>query len=291
MVKHGMLDGEEIPQLCVRAVSVILVKVSAFQPGKRFERYQRCVAVEIWPAIDLLGGKCVRLRRGDYSEVTVFDEDPVRVARRWYEQGADRLHLVDLDAAKTGNLTNLEVIRAIREVVPAICQVGGGIRSDEAAERILGLGIDRVVVGTAALEKPEWFGSICRRYPGRVVLSLDARDGRVAIRGWQETTSILAREALRKFVDLPLAAIVFTDIATDGMLTGPNIPAVVALQAETQVPVIASGGIASLEDVKALAEAGVRGCIIGRALYEGTIRLPEVFEFLKEFKKGLNLPR
>jgi phosphoribosylformimino-5-aminoimidazole carboxamide ribotide isomerase len=246
--------------------------------------------VEIWPAIDLLGGKCVRLRRGEYTAVTVFDENPVEVARRWCQQGADRLHLVDLDAAKTGNLTNLEAIRAIREAVPAVCQVGGGIRSDEAAERVLGLGIDRVIVGTAALANPEWFRSLSHRYPRRIVLSLDAREGRVAIRGWQETTSVLARDAARTFADLPLAAIVFTDIATDGMLTGPNLAAVLALQAEVDIPVIASGGIAGLEDIKALAEGGVKGCIIGRALYEGTVHLPDVFRFLEKFKEGQMQP-
>jgi phosphoribosylformimino-5-aminoimidazole carboxamide ribotide isomerase len=237
--------------------------------------------MEIWPAIDLLGGRCVRLRQGDFREVTVFDEDPVRVALRWVSEGADRLHLVDLDAAKSGELTNLDVVRAIRRAVPVTCQLGGGIRSTVVVERVFEAGVDRAIVGTAALKAPEWFREICRRYPDRVVLSLDARGGQVAIHGWQETTQLPVSEVAQMFAGEPLAAIVYTDIATDGMLSGPNIPAVQALQKSVQITVIASGGIASIADVIELARAGIHACIIGRALYEGTIRLPELYAQLK----------
>ncbi len=234
--------------------------------------------MEVWPAIDLLGGSCVRLRQGNYRDVTVFGEDPVAIAKHWVGEGATRLHLVDLDGARLGRPASLEVVRAIRQVVPVPCQLGGGLRTAEALEEVLALGVDRAIVGTAALKDPEWFRRMCRRFPHRLVLAVDARDGWVAIAGWQETTCLQAWEAAHQFVGEPLAAVLYTDIASDGMLSGPNIPAVVALQQGLPFPVIAAGGIATVEHVRALARAGVRGCVIGRALYEGTINLRDALQ-------------
>lgn len=239
--------------------------------------------MEIWPAIDLLGGKCVRLRQGKYDDVTVFGEDPAAMARRWVAQGANRLHIVDLDGAKVGRPVNLEAISAIRGAVGVKCQLGGGIRSQEALDQVFALGMDRAIVGTAALRDPDWFRQMCRRYPDRLVLAVDARDGWVAIEGWQQTSRLRATEVAGWFADEPLAAILYTDIASDGMMTGPNIQAVVALQQVVSIPVIASGGIASLADVEALAQAGVKACIIGRALYEGAIHLPQALEVAARF--------
>ncbi|MCS7238749.1 MAG: 1-(5-phosphoribosyl)-5-[(5-phosphoribosylamino)methylideneamino]imidazole-4-carboxamide isomerase [Thermoguttaceae bacterium] len=242
--------------------------------------------MEIWPAIDLLGGKCVRLRQGKYDDVTVFGEDPVAMAQRWVGEGASRLHIVDLDGAKAGKPVNLEAIAAIRSAVTVTTQVGGGLRSEEALEQLFALGVDRAIVGTAALRKPEWFRQMCRRYPNRLVLAVDARDGWVAVEGWQEVSRLQATEVARMFAGEPLAAILYTDIASDGMMTGPNIVGVLALQQVVTVPVIASGGIGSIRDVEALAQAGVKACIIGRALYEGAIRLGEALEVAERFAAG-----
>ncbi len=231
--------------------------------------------MEIWPAIDLRGGKCVRLQQGDYQRETVFGEDPAAMARHWVAQGAKHLHLVDLDGARDGRLENLAGVRAIVESVGVDCELGGGIRNEAAIRELLDLGLDRLVIGTLAIDRPDWFRLMCRKFPGRLVLGIDARDGRVAVRGWQETSTVAAAELARQFSDEPMAAIIYTDIAADGMLTGPNYAALAEMLAAAEAPLVASGGVATREDVARLAAAGVAECIIGRALYEGTLSLPD----------------
>jgi phosphoribosylformimino-5-aminoimidazole carboxamide ribotide isomerase len=231
--------------------------------------------VEVWPAIDLRGGKCVRLQQGDYDRETVFSDDPVSIAQHWAEQGAQYLHLVDLDGAREGQPRNLSAVAAILKAVNVFCELGGGIREEHSIRKLLDLGLGRVVIGTLALRQPEWFRSMCRQFPHRLVLGIDARDGKVATHGWLETSNLAATELARQFGNEPLAAIIYTDIATDGMLSGPNFAAMAEMQAAVSLPVVASGGVTTAADVARLAAIPVAGCIIGRALYERTISLPE----------------
>ena len=231
--------------------------------------------MQVIPAIDLRGGRCVRLVQGDFDRETVFGDDPAAMAARWVADGAERLHLVDLDGAKTGRPANVEAVRAILSVVDIPCQIGGGIRDDASAAAWLDAGIERVIVGTQALKDPAWFRNLVERFPNRVVLGLDARDGRVATDGWLDVSSVLAVSLAEQFDDLPLAAVIYTDIACDGMLTGPNIEATRQLADRIKTPVIASGGVGSLEDLARLAVLPIAGCIVGRALYEGRFRLAE----------------
>jgi len=231
--------------------------------------------VQIWPAIDLRGGKCVRLQQGDYRRETVFGEDPASMARHWVELGAECLHLVDLEGARSGQPANLASVEAILAAVAVPCQLGGGIRTEETICRLLGMGVARLVVGTQALRQPEWFRQMCHQFPGKLVLGIDARGGRVATEGWLQTSEVSALELARRYASLPLAAIVYTDIAADGMLAGPNFSAMAEMQRAVGLPVIASGGVTTVEDVARLAEIPMAGCIIGRALYEGTLSLPE----------------
>ncbi len=231
--------------------------------------------MQIWPAIDLRGGKCVRLKQGDFSRETVFGEDPAAMARHWVGQGAKCLHLVDLDGARTGAMANLPSIAAILQAVDVPCELGGGIRDEETIGRLVELGLARLVVGTQAIREPEWFRRVCREFPGKLVLGIDARDGRVATHGWRQTSHLEATHLARQFAGEPLAAIVYTDIATDGMMTGPNVAAMEAMQRAAGCPVVASGGVTTIGDVARLAAIPMAGCIIGRALYEGTITLAE----------------
>ena len=231
--------------------------------------------MQIWPAIDLRGGKCVRLQQGDYGRETVFGEDPAAMARHWVDEGAECLHLVDLDGARDGRPGNLASVEAILQAVDVSCELGGGIRSEEVIAKLLELGIERLVVGTRALKEPDWFRRMCRRFPGKLVVGIDARDGRVATDGWLETSDVAAVELARQFEGEPLAAIVYTDIATDGMMVGPNVSAMAEMQAAVDLPVVASGGITTREDVARLGAVPMAGCIIGRALYEGRMTLPE----------------
>jgi phosphoribosylformimino-5-aminoimidazole carboxamide ribotide isomerase len=230
--------------------------------------------VRVWPAIDLRGGKCVRLRQGDYQQETVFGDDPAAMARHWVGLGAECLHLVDLDGAKAGKPGNLESVRAILAAVSVPCEVGGGIRSEDTIRQLLDLGLKRLVIGTLALREPDWFRQMCRKFPGRLALGIDARDGRVASDGWLQTSSVEAVGLARQFAGEPIATLIYTDIAQDGMLTGPNVAAMAAMQATVDLPVVASGGVASADDVARLAEQSLAGCIVGRALYEGRLSLP-----------------
>lgn len=231
--------------------------------------------MHIYPAIDLLNGRCVRLVQGDYSRETVFADDPVTMARQWVEQGADRLHLVDLDGAKAGRPVNGTVIRRIVEAVDVPCQLGGGIRSEEDLAAVFDWGVRWAVLGTKALQDPNWVRTTASRYPNRIVLGLDARDGFVATDGWLATSTTTATDLVRLVDDAPLFAVVYTDIARDGMLAGPNFDALDRMRAATRLPVIASGGVSDLEQVRRLSDAGTFGCIVGRALYEGRLALPE----------------
>jgi phosphoribosylformimino-5-aminoimidazole carboxamide ribotide isomerase len=230
-------------------------------------------SMQIWPAIDLRGGKCVRLRQGDYERETVFGDDPAAMAQRWVSEGARQLHLVDLDGARDGQVANRQAVESILAAVRVPCELGGGIRDEATICGWLEAGVQRLVVGTQALKQSEWFRQMCRKYPGKLALGIDARDGRVATDGWLEVSSVEAVELARSFDEEPLAAIIYTDIAKDGMLAGPNFEAMGEMHRAVQTPVVASGGVASAQDVQRLARIGVAGCIVGRSLYEGTLSL------------------
>ncbi len=233
----------------------------------------RGTPVLILPAIDLRGGQCVRLRQGDYSQETVFGSDPAEMARRWVGQGATYLHLVDLDGARAGHPVNTDSIQAIVQAAGVPCQLGGGLRTEEAIRQALSIGVDRVIIGTRALQDPIWLEQMCQRFPGKIVLGLDAKNGRVATDGWLEVSEQTALQFAQRCASWPLAAIVYTDITRDGMLGGPNVESLAELAESIALPVIASGGVASVADVRKLAMQGLAGSIIGRALYEGTIDL------------------
>jgi len=231
--------------------------------------------MEVIPALDLRGGQVVRLTQGDYARETVYESDPARAAGRFLEVGAARLHVVDLEGARDGVTQAGDAIRSIVDAAgPVPVQLGGGIRSLERVEALLELGIDRVILGTAALADPDLLAAASERFPGRVVLGLDARDGRVATHGWTEIAEVTVLDVLAQFEGLPLGGIVYTDISRDGMLEGPNVEATQALASKTRLPVIASGGVSSVEDLVALARTRViSGTIVGRALYTGDVDL------------------
>jgi phosphoribosylformimino-5-aminoimidazole carboxamide ribotide isomerase len=231
--------------------------------------------VLILPAIDLRGGYCVRLRQGDYSQETVFDTDAVAVARRWVRLGATYLHVVDLDGAREGRPVNSSTVQRIAEAAGVPCQLGGGLRTDEHIAEALRLGVARVIVGTRAINDPDWLERIGRRFPAQIVLGIDARGGRLATDGWQKESELSALEFARRCASWPLAAFVYTDISRDGMMQGPNFDALAELTAAVPLPVIASGGVTTLEDIRRLTGIGLAGCIVGRALYEGKLDLAQ----------------
>ena len=229
----------------------------------------------IIPAIDLKEGRCVRLRQGRMEEDTVFSDDPVEVAQRWIDQGARRLHLVDLDGAFAGRPKNADVIASICRIsgdVPV--QIGGGIRTEGIAEAYLEMGVDGLIIGTLAVKQPSFVDDLCERFPGHVIVGLDARDGYVATDGWAEASSQLAAPVAMRFRDVGVSAIVYTDISRDGMMQGANVAATAALADAVELPIIASGGVSSIDDIEALLRVGgtpIAGAIVGRALYEGTL--------------------
>ena len=232
--------------------------------------------MEVIPSIDLKSGRCVRLYQGDYQQETVYSEDPISVASTWQEQGASRLHLVDLDGAAQGNPANLEIISAIVSRLTIPVQVGGGIRELATAEKLFSLGVDRVVIGTAAVENPRLVRELCQRHGvQRAVVALDARDGQIAIKGWTEETSVSVLELANDMAQLGVCRLLYTDIARDGTLTEPNFAANRNLVENTGLAVQASGGIASLDHINRLSQTGVEGVILGRALYTGDIKLAE----------------
>lgn len=237
--------------------------------------------MEILPAIDLRGGQCVRLRQGDYAQETVFSKDPVQMAQRWQDEGATRLHLVDLDGAKEGRPVNTEIIRAIVKQLTIPVQLGGGIRDTETVEMLINdIGLDRAIVGTKALKDPDWFLELASQFPGHTALGLDARDSMVATEGWLEVSETSAIDLARKFAGAPVAAVIYTNIANDGMMQGVDDQTIKDMISLTELglPVIASGGVTTMEDVTRLRDVSTEhpklvGAIVGRALYEGTIQL------------------
>ncbi len=234
--------------------------------------------MEIIPAIDLRGGRVVRLTQGDPSRETSYSHDPAGVALTWEQQGARRLHLVDLDGALAGSAANQAALGAIFRVVRIPVQVGGGLRTLDAVRAVLDIGAASAVVGTAAIRDPGFLEAACAAFPGRIALGLDARGGMLAASGWAEATAIRATDLARRASDLPLAAMIYTGIERDGMLSGPDLEGLSAVAAATRIPVIASGGVASIQDIRALnalAPRGVVGVIIGKALYDGRLTLPE----------------
>ncbi len=237
---------------------------------------------ELIPAIDLLGGKCVRLSQGRYDQVTVYGDDPSKVAADFARHPLRRLHVVDLDGAKAGRPCNRWAVAAILEEVGGISvELGGGIRTLASVESWLELGVDRAILGTAALRDPELVREAGARFPGRIGVGIDARDGRVAVEGWLETSDVDAAEVAKRFEGAGVAAIIHTDISRDGMQTGPNFEATAKLAAAVEIPVIASGGVGSEEDVRAAvrhAEDGISGLIVGRALYTGAVDLARALE-------------
>ncbi len=238
--------------------------------------------MRVWPAIDLRDGKCVRLRQGDYQRETVFSDDPLAMADRWVGEGADCLHLVDLDGARDGRLVNADAIRRIANQLQVTLQLGGGIRDETSIQSLLNLGLDRLVIGTQALKHPAWFQEMASKYPSQLVLGIDARAGQVATDGWLETSQTSAIELAQQFDELPLAGIVYTDIAKDGMLAGPNLAATQEMNDVSNLPVIASGGVTSMDDVHRLTALMLDGCIVGRALYEGRLALADVIDASNE---------
>ena len=231
------------------------------------------------PAIDLKDGRCVRLRQGRMDDDTVFSDDPVAVARQWQAAGARRLHLVDLDGAFAGEPRHAATIAAIGSACPGLpLEVGGGIRNLDIALAYLETGVSWAIIGTQAVRDPDFVRDACARHPGRIIVGLDARDGRVAVEGWAESSELDAVDFARSFTDAGVAAIIYTDIGRDGMLEGVNAEATARVARAAGVPVIASGGMKSLDDVRALAatgEPGIAGAILGRSIYEGTIDLAE----------------
>lgn len=245
--------------------------------------------MQLYPAIDIRGGKCVRLRQGDYNDETIFADDPVEMALRWKEQGAEWLHLVDLDGAKEGRPVNHHVVRRIVDATGIPCQMGGGIRSEDSIRSAIEeIGLSRVIIGTKALKDPGWFAAACRQFPGRLALGLDARDSMVATEGWLEVSQVSALELAGQFKDVPLSAVIYTNIANDGMMQGVDTGTLNDLRtlAEMGLPVIASGGVTTMADIEALQKISAEvpsliGAIVGRAIYEGTIDVAQACAALR----------
>jgi phosphoribosylformimino-5-aminoimidazole carboxamide ribotide isomerase len=238
----------------------------------------------IIPAIDIQGGKCVRLSQGRLGTTTVYSENPVEVARQWAGQGAERLHVVDLDGAFTGQLKNIAMISEIVKASGIPVQVGGGISSLENAYNLIKSGVDTIILGSKVVQEPNFIKEACLTFPGKVIVSIDAMAGRVVVRGWTQATGLSAIELAHRVVELGVPTIIYTDVERDGMLSGPNLADLAALARAVKVPVIASGGVGRLADIRslmALEPDGVSGVIIGKALYNGALKLKEVLELAK----------
>ncbi|WP_237057418.1 1-(5-phosphoribosyl)-5-[(5-phosphoribosylamino)methylideneamino]imidazole-4-carboxamide isomerase [Microbulbifer sediminum] len=240
------------------------------------------------PAIDLKDGQCVRLRQGEMDDATVFSDDPLATAQHWVDQGARRLHLVDLNGAFAGNPVNGEAVNAIAKAFPDLpVQIGGGIRDLPTIERYLDAGVTWAIIGTAAVKNPELVKQACREFEGHIIVGLDAKDGLVATEGWAQVSDQKATEMAKRFEDCGVSAIVYTDIARDGMMQGVNIPATLELAHAVQVPIIASGGVSSIEDIEQLLEAqDIYGAITGRAIYEDKLDLGAAQKLCDEWGQG-----
>ena len=237
------------------------------------------------PAIDLKGGQCVRLLQGKKDAVTAYSDDPIATAKLWESCGAKLLHIVDLDGAFTGNQKNLNAIIRIRQSVKIALQVGGGIRKIGNIIKLFSAGIDRIIIGTAAIEDPEFLTDSCNRYPGSILIGIDAKDGMVAIRGWEEITSLNARELAKRLEIVGTAGIIYTDISRDGMLSGPNIEATREMVESVKIPVIASGGVSCIEDIKNLVQIkNLWGVITGKAIYSKALSLKEAIKFAASYE-------
>ncbi len=244
--------------------------------------------MQLYPAIDIRGGKCVRLRQGDYNNETIFGDDPVEMALRWKSEGAEWLHLVDLDGAKEGRPVNHEIVKRIVRETGIPCQMGGGIRSeDNIRMAIEDIGLTRVIIGTKALKEPEWFADACNAFPNKLALGLDAKDSMIATEGWLEVSQVSVMDLAKRFVDVPISAVIYTNIANDGMMQGVDQATLADLRAlaEMGLPVIASGGVTTMDDILALQKIASKvptliGAIVGRAIYEGTIDVREACEVL-----------
>jgi len=227
------------------------------------------------PAVDIKGGKCVRLRQGRAEEETVFGEDPLEMARHWESEGAEYLHVVDLDGAFEGVPKNMALVKDIIGALKIKVDVGGGIRTEETIGDLLDSGADRVVLGTRAVESVEWVAELTRKYPRRIAVGIDAREGMVATHGWVRTTDVTPIELVKLLADAPVAAYIYTDVLRDGTTTGPNIRAIERFARATDIPVIGSGGVSCLDDLRRLARIGLQGAIVGRALYDGLFTLSQ----------------
>lgn len=236
----------------------------------------------IYPAIDIIGGKCVRLQQGSYSDVTVFGDSPVEMAVKWENQGAQYLHVVDLDGARSGKSENAEVIKEIAKGLSIPVQLGGGVRSLDTIENILSFGVSRVILGTSAVNNQEMLQAALKEYNEQIVVGIDAKDGRVAIHGWEKTSDLTAVDFARKVEELGAKTIIYTDISRDGMLKGPNLTAMSEMAKSVGIDVIASGGVSCLKDIIDLKTTGVSGVIVGKALYTGNINLDEAIRASKE---------
>ena len=239
----------------------------------------------IYPAIDIRGGRCVRLTEGRFDAETVFADDPAEMALKWAGMGAEFLHLVDLDGALAGEGKNVPVIERILQSVNIPVQLGGGIRNLETIEKLLALGVTRLILGSAAVKNPQLVEEACKKYPGHIAVGIDAKNGEVAIEGWGKGSGVAATELAKKMAAYGVETIIYTDISRDGMLSGVNVEATAALARACGVPIIASGGVASIEDirrVKAVEADGVQGCIIGKAIYTGAVDLKAALALAKE---------
>jgi phosphoribosylformimino-5-aminoimidazole carboxamide ribotide isomerase len=238
----------------------------------------------IIPAIDLKEGKCVRLEQGLMDKATVYSDDPATTAKHWEEQGAEILHVVDLNGAFAGVPKNLDAIKAIRTAIKIPIEVGGGIRDMATIKTLVSIGIDRIILGTAAIENPAFVQEACLSFPGKIIVGIDAKDGMVAIKGWAELTKVKAVDLALQMQEYGVIAIIYTDIKRDGMLTGPNIEATKALAKALHIPVIASGGVHTMKDIEDLLTvrySGVSGVITGKAIYSGSLNLKEAILFVK----------
>jgi phosphoribosylformimino-5-aminoimidazole carboxamide ribotide isomerase len=237
----------------------------------------------IIPAIDLKDGQCVRLRQGKKEDVTVYSGDPPLTARQWESSGAEVLHVVDLDGAFTGSQKNFDSIVRIRNSVKMVVEVGGGIRDLMTVDRLASAGIDRVILGTSAIEDSGFVAEACKRFPGKILVGIDAKDGKVAVRGWEKISAIDAKELAVRVEAMGVSGIIYTDISRDGMLSGPNLPALRNMVATVKIPVIASGGIATIEDIRNLLNIGVLwGAITGKAIYSGSLDLKEAIKLSQQ---------
>ncbi len=238
----------------------------------------------IIPAIDIKGGRCVRLFQGQMEQETVYSDDPVSVAKRWEAEGAEFLHLVDLDGAVNGVPKNKDIIGKIIKAIKIPVEVGGGIRNIETIKKYISTGVQKVVIGTTACENPEFVREACNNFPGRIMVGIDAKNGNVAVRGWKDVTETPASELAKKFEGMGVSGIIYTDISRDGTLSGPNIEAIQSFAESIAISVIASGGVSNINDIKnitKLKKYGVTGVIVGKALYSGSVNLREAIELTK----------